>query len=68
MTDPEIREWLDLLDSSPEAQLRIVEDLLDNTVKDGMTDEDRTVCLRAKELLHGKAEDVHREAGERVEG
>lgn len=53
MTDLEIHEWLnDIVRHSKFTKLEIVDDLLKHAGEDEMSEADRTICVRAKELLN----------------
>ena len=51
MTDAEIKGWLDMLSSKPTEQIRIIKDLLRYAQGDGMSNEDRNICLKVLQGL-----------------
>jgi hypothetical protein len=53
MTDPEIIDWMTLLVDPLKTRTRfkLIKDLLDHANQDGMTFEDRGICVRALKLI-----------------
>ena len=51
MTDTEIKGWLEMLSLKPAEQVRIIKDLLRHAQGDGMSNEDRNICLKVLQGL-----------------
>ena len=51
MTDTEIKGWLEMLSLKPTEQVRIIKDLLRHAQGDGMSNEDRHICLKVLQGL-----------------
>lgn len=51
MSDVEILDWLGMLHPKTSGQIALVNDLLHHAHEDGMTREDRAICMRALSLL-----------------
>lgn len=51
MTDSEIRDWLALLGRTPEAQRKVLSDLMLHAIGDEMSASDLSICRRAFDLI-----------------
>ena len=51
MTDAEVNGWLETLSPKPAEQVSIIKDLLRHAQGDGMSNEDRNICLNVLQRL-----------------